>query len=263
MSQLKPPGGMRERTRPSDAAPVYEIEGLTKTYGPRTVLHIPALTVRQGEVLGIVGPSGAGKSTLLRLMALLEPPTDGALRLYPDDDERAVTYATANVEDRRHLAMVFQRPALLSRSVRANVAYGLRVRGSRNGDASIDAALERVSLRHLEDAHPRTLSGGEMQRVAVARALVVEPHVLLLDEPTANLDPTNVRIIEDLIREQHKTAGTAIALVTHNIFQARRLATRVAFLLEGELIEVSPAEQFFTTPQDPRTVDFVSGDLVY
>jgi len=102
-----------------------------------------------------------------------------------------------------------------------------------------------------------------MQRVAVARALVLEPKVLLLDEPTANLDPYNVRIIEDLIREQHQTYGTTIILVTHNVFQARRLATRVALLLDGGLVEVGPTAQLFDSPRDPRTAQFMSGELVY
>jgi tungstate transport system ATP-binding protein len=159
--------------------------------------------------------------------------------------------------------MVFQRPVLLSRSVRANVAYGLRLRGERDGRARIDAALERVGLSALADAQPRTLSGGEMQRVALARALVLEPRALLLDEPTANLDPANVRLIEHLVREQHDMFGTTIILVTHNIFQARRLATRVGLMLDGELIEVAPADDFFNTPQDPRTISFLSGDFVY
>ena len=102
-----------------------------------------------------------------------------------------------------------------------------------------------------------------MQRVAVARALVLEPQVLLLDEPTANLDPYNVRLIEDLIREQHQSYHTTIILVTHNVFQAQRLATRVALILDGELVEVAPTEQFFASPRDPRTAAFISGDLVY
>jgi tungstate transport system ATP-binding protein len=115
----------------------------------------------------------------------------------------------------------------------------------------------------LANARPRTLSGGELQRVALARALVLEPRVLLLDEPTANLDPANVRLIETLIREQRERAGTTVVLVTHNVFQARRLATRVALLLDGELVETAPAQVFFTAPQDPRTAAFMSGDLVY
>jgi len=243
------------------SAASYQLTNVTKTYAARTVLDIPALAVEPGDILAVVGPSGAGKSTLLRLLALLEEVSTGEVSFHLG--ERRVTYASASTADRRQLAMVFQRPALLSRSVRANVAYGLRLRGDRDGRDRVDAVLERVSLTTLAEARPRTLSGGELQRVAVARALVLEPRVLLLDEPTANLDPANVRLIEKLVREQHSRYGTTIVLVTHNIFQARRLATRVALLLEGRLVECAPTEAFFNAPQDPRTADFISGDLVY
>jgi tungstate transport system ATP-binding protein len=225
------------------------------------VLRIPSLSIERGEVFALVGPSGAGKSTLLRLLALVEAPSTGTIHLAVNN--RQTTHATASIEDRRRLAMVFQRPVLLTRSVRANVAYGLRLRGNHDSSSRIASALERVLLTSLADAHPHTLSGGEMQRVAVARALVLEPEVLLLDEPTANLDPANVRIIEDLVREQRDQFGTTIVLVTHNVFQARRLATRVGLLLEGELIEVAPRDRFFDSPADPRTEAFISGDLVY
>ncbi len=240
---------------------LYTLQNVVQTYGARTVLHIPDLVIEQGEIFGLVGPSGAGKSTLLRLLALLETPAHGDLTLHLDG--RQVNAGTATTGDRRQAVMVFQRPALLSRSVRANVAYGLRVRGEHDGQARIDAALARVALTALEDASPRTLSGGEMQRVAVARALVLEPRILLLDEPTANLDPYNVRLIESLIREQHETHGATVILVTHNIFQAQRLATRVALLLDGALVEVAPTGTFFDAPRDPRTVAFVSGEYVY
>jgi tungstate transport system ATP-binding protein len=246
-------------TEPSPA--VDTLSQVRQIYQNRTVLNIPTLTIHLGEVLAVVGPSGAGKSTLLRLLALLEGPAEGAVTLHTR--ERGVTYTTARIEDRRQLVMVFQRPALLSRSVYDNVAFGLQVRGDRNGDQRIRQALERVFLTDLAQAHPRTLSGGEAQQVALARALVLEPRVLILDEPTANLDPANVRIIEDLVREQHTRAGTTTIVVTHNIFQARRLATRVAFVLGGELIEDAPAEQFFEAPRDARTAAFISGDLVY
>jgi tungstate transport system ATP-binding protein len=241
--------------------PLYAVENVEQIYGTRTVLRLPALTIDQGEIFALVGPSGAGKSTLLRLFALLEAPSRG--QVYFRTNGRQVTYATAAIADRRQTTMVFQRPVLLSRSARANVAYGLRLRGERDGDERIGAALSRVGLAELADARPRTLSGGEMQRVALARALVLEPRALLLDEPTANLDPYNVRLIENLVREQHDTFGTTIVLVTHNVFQARRLATRVGLLLEGELVEVAPADEFFDAPQDPRTAAFISGDFVY
>lgn len=239
----------------------YTLDGVRQVYQNRTVLSIPALTIRAGEVLAVVGPSGSGKSTLLRLLALLEAPSEGTVALHGEGEP--VTYATASIEHRRQLAMVFQKPALLSRSVYDNVAYGLRVRGSRNGHQRISEALERVSMLELSQAHPRTLSGGEAQRVALARALVLEPRILILDEPTANLDPANVRIIEGLVREQHQQARTTTIMVTHNIFQARRVATRVVFFLNGELIEDAPVTRFFEDPRDPRTEAFISGDLVY
>ncbi len=240
---------------------LYTINNLVQRYGERTVLHIGALAIERGEIFALVGPSGAGKSTLLRLLGLLETPSRGEVAVWLNG--HAVTPANASIEERRQLAMVFQRPALLSRSVRDNVAFGLRVRGRRHSAEPVENALARVALTHVGDAKAHTLSGGEMQRVAVARALVLEPQVLLLDEPTANLDPANVRMIEDLIREQHREYGTTIILVTHNIFQAQRLATRVALVLEGELVEIAPTAQFFNAPRDPRTAAFVSGEFVY
>ncbi|GAB4410401.1 MAG: hypothetical protein Kow00106_04270 [Anaerolineae bacterium] len=146
---------------------LYTLRDVRQVYGARTVLDIPSLTIQRGEVLAVVGPSGAGKSTLLRLLALLETPTQGEVVLHLDGQRVSAT--TAPMAYRRQLAMVFQRPVLLNRPVYANVALGLRLRGERNGQARIDAALQQVALSHLRDAHPRTLSGGEMQRVALAR----------------------------------------------------------------------------------------------
>ncbi|MCC7448517.1 MAG: phosphate ABC transporter ATP-binding protein [Anaerolineae bacterium] len=242
-------------------SPLYRIADLRHSYGTRTVLSIPALTIAPDEIFAIVGPSGAGKSTLLRLLALLEAPYRGTVHLHLNG--QSLSYTNASVADRRQIGMVFQKPLLLSRSVRDNVAYGLRLRGERNSRHQVEQILERVALRDLADAHPRTLSGGEAQRVAVARALVLNPRVLLLDEPTANLDPFSGRLIEDLVREQHTQHGTTVMLVTHNLFQARRLATTVGLMIQGELIETAPTEQFFTAPQDPRSATFASGELIY
>ncbi|NDJ52963.1 MAG: phosphate ABC transporter ATP-binding protein [Chloroflexi bacterium] len=240
---------------------VYQINAIQQIYQRRTVLDLDELQIRQGEIFALVGPSGAGKSTLLRILAFLERPASGQVHVQVDgtnwmQDEIPIA-------QRRKIAMVFQRPALLSRPVRVNVAYGLRLRGNYDGKVRVEEALERVSLTHLADALPRTLSGGEMQRVAVARTLVLEPQILILDEPTANLDPTNVRIIEELVQDQNQRFGTSIVLVTHNIFQARRLADRVALIIDGKLVEVAATEDFFENPKDPRTAAFVSGDLIY
>jgi tungstate transport system ATP-binding protein len=143
------------------------------------------------------------------------------------------------------------------------VAYGLHLRGQRDNHTRVQAALEEVGLAQVAKQAARTLSGGEAQRVALARAMVLQPDVLLLDEPTANLDPYNVGLIEMIARRINHQHGTTLVLVTHNVFQAKRLATRVAFLLEGKAIEVADAERFFTAPADSRTAAFVRGDMVY
>jgi tungstate transport system ATP-binding protein len=144
-----------------------------------------------------------------------------------------------------------------------NVTYGLRLRGWRNSNAAIQAALEEVSLNGLARQRARSLSGGEAQRVALARAIVLKPDVLLLDEPTANLDPYNVNLIERIVQRINQEENTTLVLVTHNVFQARRLAHRVGFLLDGKLVEVAEAEAFFQHPADAHTAAFVRGDMVY
>ena len=163
------------------------------------------------------------------------------------------------------MTTVFQNPILLNRSVAANVAYGLKLRGyhRRAIEQAVTEILARVGLSDLASAAARTLSGGEAQRVALARALVIRPEVLLLDEPTANLDPYNVKLIEEIVAEVNREWGTTVVLVTHNIFQAKRLAHRTALLLEGRLVEVAPTPTFFNAPADPRTLTFVRGDMVY
>jgi tungstate transport system ATP-binding protein len=152
---------------------------------------------------------------------------------------------------------------LLNRSVYANVRYGLRLRSKHDSAPQIEAALEQVGLEGLAQQRARTLSGGEAQRVSLARAVVLHPDVLLLDEPTANLDPYNVGAIEDAVRSLNERQGTTMVLVTHNVFQARRLAHRVGLLLEGRIVEIADVGTFFESPQDPRTAAFVRGDMVY
>jgi tungstate transport system ATP-binding protein len=159
--------------------------------------------------------------------------------------------------------MVFQRPSLLSRTVYDNVAFPLRLRGSNDHQDKIKQALERVDMLPLVDAKPHQLSGGELQRVALARVLVLNPAVMVLDEPSANLDPANIRIIETLIKEQNALHGTTILVVTHNIFQAKRLAHRVGLMMGGELVELCDVDTFFNSSADPRTRAFVSGDFIY
>jgi tungstate transport system ATP-binding protein len=239
---------------------VYRLQNVSKAYDGRRVLQVDGLKIRRGEIFGLVGPSGAGKSTLLRLLNFLESPTTGRIRFL---DVEFSANQPMPLAYRRRVTTVFQRPILLNRSVRANVGYGLSLRGLGNADGKIEGALEQVGLQNLAHQRARTLSGGEAQRVALARAIVLQPDVLLLDEPTANLDPYNVGLIEEIARTLNEEQGTTLVLVTHNVFQAKRLAHRVALMLEGQVVEVADVDSFFESPADPRTAAFVRGEMVY
>ncbi|MBM4421792.1 MAG: phosphate ABC transporter ATP-binding protein [Chloroflexi bacterium] len=237
--------------------PFYRLANVKQIYNGRAVLDVENLAVERGEILAIVGPSGAGKSTLLRLLNFLETPTEGEIVFdgtpIPRDPPLDLI---------RRATTVFQRPMLLNRSVRDNVSFGLSLRNIAP-DGRVADVLNRVGLAGMETAAARELSGGEMQRVALARALVIRPDALLLDEPTANLDPYNVGLIESIVREQNESQGTTIVMVTHNVFQARRLAHRVGLLLNGNLIELSPTAEFFDSPRDPRAAVFARGEMAY
>ena len=239
---------------------IYFLDNVTKRYGERQVLNIESLEIIQGEILGVVGPSGAGKSTLLRLLNFLEQPTSGLIKFHQEHFESGREMPLAA---RRKVTTVFQRPMLLDRNVFDNVDYGLRLRGDRDGKQRIQQSLVQVGLAEFARQRARTLSGGEAQRVALARAMVLEPQVLLLDEPTANLDPYNVGLIEDIVKDLNHRQGVTLVLVTHNVFQARRLADRVVFILDGQVIEVGQVDQFFEDPNDARTKAFVNGEMVY
>ncbi len=239
---------------------VYRLEEVSKVYNNRRVVDAINLEIRRGEILAVVGPSGSGKSTLLRLLNFLEPPTSGRIRF--QDAEFSPTQSMPLALSRQ-VTTVAQRPILLDRSVQANVRFPLRLRGQRDATVAIEAALAQVGLSELAQASARTLSGGEAQRVALARALVIRPEVLLLDEPTANLDPYNVGVIEQTVRALNAQQGVTVVLVTHNVFQAKRVAQRVALLLDGRIVEIADTPIFFASPQDPRTNAFVRGEMIY
>ncbi|HEX9674853.1 MAG TPA: ATP-binding cassette domain-containing protein [Anaerolineales bacterium] len=238
------------------SAPLYELRQVEVSYEGRRILEVDQLEVQQGETLVVVGPNGAGKSTLLRLLNFLEPPTGGTLFFRGEPAPHPVP-----LELRRRVTTVFQRPALLNRTVWDNVAYGLRLRGGIPGEPLRDL-LRRLDLEGLAQARAGSLSGGEAQRAALARALAVGPEVLLLDEPTANLDPYNLSVVEGMIQQLRAEGASTLVVVTHNVFQARRLADRVAMLHGGRLIEAAAAAEFFDHPRDPRAAAFVRGELV-
>lgn len=238
----------------------YRISDLEMKYDGRTVLDINSLEVHSGEILAIVGPSGAGKSTLLRVLNFLEQPTRGVVDYM---GQKFTPDSVMPLEYRRQVTTVFQHTRLLSQSVAQNVAYGLRLRNQKKYLNKVENALEQVGMLKLSRQHAQKLSGGETQRVALARAIVLDPHVLLLDEPTANLDPYHVGLIESILRDYNHRSRTTMIMVTHNVFQAHRLADRVVFLLEGRLIEAADTQTFFNSPSDPRTRAFINGEMVY
>ncbi len=244
--------------------PLLQARDLRVQYPGRrsAVLDVAALDVPTGSALAIVGPSGAGKSTLLRVLGLIEPPSAGSVRL-----EGVLLDATAlpALALRRRIATVFQRPQLLTSSVLDNVAYGLRIRAvpKPEREARALAALTELQLAPLAHAQANTLSGGELQRAALARALVLHPDLLLLDEPTANLDPANTALIEAALNSLRSHHNCTLIMVTHNLFQARRLSTHVAVLLEGKLVEFGLTDTVFDHARDPRAADFLAGRMVW
>jgi tungstate transport system ATP-binding protein len=237
---------------------LFQLKQVEQWYNGRCVLNIDQLAIQQGEILAIVGPSGAGKSTLLRLLNFLERPSTGQLSF----DGQPVS-ADIPLAQRRRITTVFQQPLLLKRSVLANLKYGLSLRGKKLTPETAATWLNRLGLTTLANQPARKLSAGEAQRVALVRALLIKPDVLLLDEPTANLDPYNVSLLESIIREENESNQTTTVLVTHNIFQARRLAHRTALLIDGRIIEIALTETLFTAPQNPKTAAFLKGEFIY
>jgi len=221
-------------------------------------LTVDQLAISVGETLGLLGPTGAGKTTLLRLLAGLTEPDQGDLFF-----EGSTRSSMASERFRLRVTLVHQRPLLLTATVRFNVEFGLRLRGIRNRDKQVDSVLQQLGLTQIAMQSATTLSGGQTQLVALARALVIEPDVLLLDEPTSDLDPAHVVLVEETIRQARLNRQMTVVWATHNLFQARRIADQATLLLNGELVETAPTEEFYTSPSDPRTLDFLQGKMVY
>ena len=211
---------------------LIEIKGLYKSFGRSEILNDINLDVEEGRVLALIGPTGSGKTTLLRLIDTLDQPTKGSIFFRGEDICRLSSKEKLLV--RRRMAMVFQKPVMFSRSVYENVAYGLKVRGKGNSRDDVLHTLEEVGLLGYESRNATTLSGGETQRIALARAMVIKPEVLLLDEPTANLDPRSASAIDDLI-ERLAHDGTTVIIASHNMAECRRLANRFVVLVNGRI----------------------------
>ncbi|MGL5136305.1 MAG: ATP-binding cassette domain-containing protein, partial [Beijerinckiaceae bacterium] len=215
----------------------------------KQLLSSVSFTLPKGGVTAIIGPNGAGKSLTLRLCHGLLLPSAGAVRWHSEPGRR------------RH-AMVFQRPVMLRRSARANILHALGAAGIADAPSRADAALARFGLAALADRPARLMSGGEQQRLAIARAWALEPEVLFLDEPSSQLDPGATRQIEEVIAAL-ATEGMTILMTTHDLGQARRLSQRILFLNRGRLIDDAPAEHFFAGASSAEARAFIAGDLLW
>jgi phosphate transport system ATP-binding protein len=241
---------------------------LNAYFGDTRAVRNVSIEFADREVTAIIGPSGCGKSTLLRCLNRMHETVPGAI---VEGDVRlsgvSVYQGSDPIAVRRHIGMVFQRPTPFpTMSIRDNVAAGLRLKlGSGPSPAEtrqiVESALQRAGLwdevkdRLKESA--LALSGGQQQRLCIARALATNPSVVLLDEPTASLDPASTQTIEELVYELRDSV--AVVIVTHNMQQAARVSDRTAFMLAGELVETAPTSRLFTTPGDSRTEAYVTG----
>ena len=228
------------------------LTGVRRQLSAAFTLNIAQLCIRQGEIVCLLGPTGSGKTTLLRLLTGLRPPDAGSICYNAPFNDR---------QQPPTISMVHQRPLLLRGSVRNNLSYGLRVRGTYSS-AGVDAWIEPLGLSSIARQDARTLSGGQIQLVALGRALAVDPDVLLLDEPTANLDPAYVAKVEQIVCEVQLRRKMTVVWATHNLFQARRVAHQIVFMLGGQSIEVAPTQEFYAQPSDPRSAAFVQGQMV-
>jgi molybdopterin-binding protein len=219
-----------------------ELKNITKTYGDKTALANVNLQVREGEILALLGPNGSGKTTILKILALIESPTTGELQFLGE------TVTAKNMEKNRMLtSLVFQKTTVFTTSVYNNVAYGLKIRKipREKRKHEVKEALKLVKLEGFENRPAKKLSGGEQQRVAIARALVLKTKLLLLDEPTANLDPKNSQILEEVITTVNRETKTTIVMATHNMFQARLFPHRIALVNDGRISEIGKPEEVF------------------
>jgi tungstate transport system ATP-binding protein len=228
---------------------LISFDEVSATLGTTRVLERVTLTLGRRGPTVLIGPNGSGKTTLLRLAMGLVLPSSGTVTF------EGPAAPAAN------RAIVFQKPVMLRRTAAANIAFALSVSGRRADPATVQRLLDLAHVGALADRPARRMSGGEQQRLALARALAREPKILFLDEPTASLDPAATKLVEDII-ERVCAAGVSIVMSTHDLGQARRLAREVVFLARRRVMEHTPADRFFLNPASAEARSFLAGDLV-
>lgn len=233
-----------------------QLNNVSKRYGNTKAIDSISFDVEGNNIIALLGVNGSGKTTLLRTIAGLERADEGSLSI--NNEELGLP------ELRKIATLVFQRTVMFSRSVYDNLAFGLRIRGLEKEKIAgeVSKALEAVGLRDLDRRKAKKTSGGEQQRIALARAFLLNPKILLLDEPTANLDVNSAKIVEEVIKNR-RTKDCVIILATHNLHQAKRLADEIFHIHEGRILERATAVEFFTNPRNENTKRFINGELQF
>ncbi len=235
---------------------MIKLEHVSKSFGDRLIIDSIDAEIPQGKIFTIIGPSGQGKTTLLRLINLLDTPSDGeiffngiSLKKYPKN----------NTDIRRKMGMVFQTPVAFNETVATNIGMGLTYRGISKSEIQglVAEKLDEIGLSGYENRKARTLSGGEMQRVSLARVMITKPDLLLLDEPTANLDPVSTTKIEELIRYYNRTCGTTIIMSSHDLYQGQRLADIIAVMMNGKFVQLGETISVFSEPCSADVAHFI------
>jgi tungstate transport system ATP-binding protein len=231
----------------------------------KTILDIDALALPAGRITAIVGPSGAGKTTFMKVLNLLLVPDNGHLTFFGQKLYGSPFSKRKRLDIQRQMALVSQKPVMFHSSVFDNVAQGVRYRKIGRGKIreKVKRALQLVRMENMEKLHAPSLSGGEQQRVALARSIVTEPKALLLDEATANLDPGHVKIMESVVHRLNLEQNMTVVMITHHLQQAERLADICLFMYAGKVLEVAERNNFFKQPRHKFTQAFLSGDMIY
>lgn len=234
---------------------ILYMENVVKEYEGRKVLDLDKLVIENGTLCGIIGPNGAGKSTLLNLIAGLIKPTSGSL-MYGESKELTAP--------QKRMTLVFQSPYLMHTTVEKNIAYPLKLRGwsTEKIESRVEELTRELGLTEFRKQKSWKLSGGEIQKVALARALSFRPELLLLDEPTANVDPMTTAEIERMLKKINETEGTTVVLVTHNLVQAKRVCKQIIFMNQGKVVEYGKSENILSNPKQDLTKRFIEGELL-
>lgn len=230
------------------------LQNITKKFGDKTILNINQLEFKAEMITGIIGPNGSGKSTLMKIIAGLDKEYTGLLHI--DGQEM-------NKEVCKDMTLVFQKPYLINTDVYNNIAYPLKIRGLSQVEIKnkTDKMIELLQLKEIMKQNARSLSGGEMQKVALARAIVFEPKLLLLDEPTSNIDPKTMQLMETAIKYINQCCNTTVVLVTHNIRQLQRVCSQAVFMLDGKVVEQDIVKNVLNKLNEDFIGDFLESEL--